>query len=77
MSGRGYAERNQPENSFGTVDHFKVNCKAEELTQGQHLVISMVDTGIEKDSQASSVLRAYCEPPTLSTSEVRLLHSII
>ena len=30
-------------NSFGTLDHFKVDCKAEELTQGQHLVIMMMD----------------------------------
>ena len=53
MSGRGYAERNLPSffaNSFGTLDHFKVDCKAEELTQGQHLGISMMDTGLEKDS---------------------------
>ena len=76
MSGRGYAERNLPsffENSFGTLDHFKVDCKAEELTQEQRLVIMMIDTSFEKDSQASSVLREYYEPPTLSTSEVELL----
>ena len=60
-------------NSFGTLDHFKVDCKAEELTQGQHLVIMMIDTSFEKDSQASSVLRVYYEPLTLSTSEVELL----
>ena len=76
MSGRGYAERNLPSffaNSFGTLDHFKVDCKAEELTQGQHLVISVMDTGLEKDSQASNVLRVHYEPPTSSTSEVRFL----
>ena len=58
-------------NSFGALDHFKVDCKADKLTQGQHLVILM-DTNLEKDSQASSVLRVYYEPPTSSTSEVRL-----
>ena len=45
----------------------------EELTQGQHLVIMMIDTSLEKDSQASSVLRVYYEPPTSSKSEVELL----
>ena len=59
-------------NSFVTLDHFKVSCKAEELTQGQHLVISMMDTGIKKDS---TVLRVYFDPPTSSMSEVRLLLS--
>ena len=76
MSGRGYAERNLPSfsaNSFGTLEHFKVDCKAKELTQGQHFVIMMMDTGLGKDSQASSVLRVHYEPPTSSTSEVRLL----
>ena len=76
MSGQGYAERNLPSlfaNSFGSLDHFKVHCKAEELTQGQHLVIMLIDTSLEKDSQASSVLRVYYEPPTSSTSEVELL----
>ena len=32
MSGRGYTERNLPSffaKSFGTVDHFKVDCKAD------------------------------------------------
>ena len=78
MSGRGYAERNLPSffaNSFGTLDHFKVDCKAEELAQGQHLVISMMDTGLEKDFQTSSVLRVCYQPPTSSTSEVRLFPS--
>ena len=46
-------------NSFGTLDHFKVSCKAEELTQGQHLVIMVMDTCLEKDSQASSVPKVY------------------
>ena len=76
MSGRGYAEQNLPSfyaNSFGTLDHFKVDCKAEELTQGQHLVILVIATSLEKDSQASSVPRLYYEPRTSSTSEVRLL----
>ena len=76
MSGQGYKERNLSSffaNSFGILDHFKVDCKAEELTQGQHLVIVMMDTDLEKDSQASSVLRVYYEPPTSSTSKVELL----
>ena len=76
MSGRGYAERNLLSffaNSFGTLDHFKVNCKAEELAQGLHLVFLMKDTGLEKDCPASSVPRVYYEPPTSSTSEVGLL----
>ena len=80
MSGRGYAERNLPSfsaYSFGTLDHFKVGCRAEELAQGLHLVILMKDTGLEKDSPASSVPRVYYEPLFSSTSEVRLLYSII
>ena len=51
MSGRGYAKRNLPSffaNSFGTLDRFKVDCKAKELTQGHHLVISMMDTSLKK-----------------------------
>ena len=32
--------------SFGTLDHFEVDCKAEESTRGQHLVIMMMDTSI-------------------------------
>ena len=35
-------------NSFGALDHFKVDCKAEELAQGLHLVFLMKDTGLEK-----------------------------
>ena len=58
-------------NSFGTLDHFKVDCTAEELAQGLHLVILMNDTGLEKDSPASSVPRVYYEPLTSSASEVR------
>ena len=58
------------ENSFGTLDHFNVDCKADELT---HLVILMMDTSLEKDSQTSSVLRVYYEPPTSSMSEIRLI----
>ena len=54
---------------FGTLHHFKVDCNAEELTEGQHLVIMMMDTSLEKDSQASSVLRVYYEPPTSSRSD--------
>ena len=75
MSGRGYAERNLPSffaNSFGTLDYFKVDCKTEELAQGLHLVSLMMDTGLEKDSPASSAPRVYYERPTSSTSEVRL-----
>ena len=53
----------------------KVDCKSEELTQGQHLVIVMMNTSLEKDSLASSVLRVYYEPPTSSTSEVELRSS--
>ena len=60
-------------NSFGTLDHFKVDCEAEESTRGQQLVIMMMDTSLEKDSRALNVLRVYYEPPTLSTSEVELL----
>ena len=51
MSGRGYVERNLPwlfANSFGLLDHFKIDCKAEELAQGLHLVSLMRDTGLEK-----------------------------
>ena len=58
MSGRGYAERNLPlffANGFGTLDHFKVDSRAEELAQGLHLFILTKDTGLEKDSPASSV----------------------
>ena len=80
MSGRGYAEQNLPSffaNSFGTLAHFKVDCKAEELTQGQHLVIMIMDTGLEEGSQTSSILRVYYEPVTSSTSEVGLLSSFI
>ena len=72
MSGPGYAERSLPSfsaNSFSTSGHFKVDCRAEELTQGQHLVIMMMDTSLEEDSQTSSVLRVYYEPSALSTSE--------
>ena len=70
MSGRSYAERNIPSifaNSFGTLDHFKVDSKAEELAQGVQLVILMKDTGLEKDSPASGVPRVYYEPLTSST----------
>ena len=56
-------------NSFGTLHHFKVDCKAKELAKGQHLVIMMMGTSREKNSQASSVLRVYYELPTSSTSE--------
>ena len=54
MSGRGYAEQNIPSfsaNSFGTLDHVKVDCKAEELAQALHLVILRKDTGLEKTSK--------------------------
>ena len=77
MSGRGYAERNLPSffaNSFGPLDHFKIDSKAEELAQGLHLVSLMKDNCLEKDSLASSVPRVYYEPPTSSTSEVGLLN---
>ena len=76
MSGRGYAERNLPSffaNSFDLLDHFKVDCKAEELAQGLHLVSLMKDTDLEKGSPASGVPRVYYEPSTTFTSEVRLL----
>ena len=53
-------------NSFGTLDHFKVDCKAEEVTEGQHLVIMMMGTSVEKDSQASSILRVCYELPIAS-----------
>ena len=59
-------------NSFNTLDLFKVDCQTEELTQGQPLVILMMDISLEEDSQTSSVLRVYCEPLTSSTSEARL-----
>ena len=78
MSGRDYAERNLPSfstSSFGTLDHFKVDCGAEELTQRQHLVIMMMDTSLEKGSQPSSLLKVYYEPPTSFMSEVGLCHS--
>ena len=51
LSAPGYAERNLPllfANSFGTLVLFKADCKAEELTQGQHLVIMMMDTSLER-----------------------------
>ena len=57
MSDWGYAERNLPSfigNSFGTLDHFKVDCGTDELAQGLHLVKLMKVTGLEKDSPASS-----------------------
>ena len=59
MSGRGYAERNLPSffaNSFGTLYHFKVDCKAEELTQGKHLVIMMMDTSLRNIKYTKSIL---------------------
>ena len=74
MSGRGYAEQNIPSfsaNSFDTSDHVKVDCKAEELAQALHLVILMKDTGLEKDSPASSVPRVYYESLTSSMSELK------
>ena len=76
MCGPGYADRNLPSfsaNSFGALDHFGVDCGAGELAQGLHLVFLMKDAGIERDSPASSVPRVYYKPPTLRTSEVRLL----
>ena len=76
MSGRGYAEKNLPSfsaNIFGPLDHSKIDCKAEELVQGLHLVSLMKDTGLEKDSPASSIPIVCYEPPTSSTSEVELL----
>ena len=42
-------------NSFGTFVHVKVDCKAEELAQGLHFIFLMKNTGLEKDSPASSV----------------------
>ena len=80
MLGRGYAERNLPSffaNSFNTVDLFKVDCKAEELTQGQHLVILMMNASLEEDSQTSSVLRVFYEPLISSTSEAKLLSRLL
>ena len=71
-----YAKRNLPlffANSFDALVDFKVDCKAEDLTQGQHLLIMMMDTSLDEESQTSSVLRVYYEPPTSSTSEVGLL----
>ena len=65
MLGRGYAELNLPSflaKSFDALDLFKVDCKAEELTQGLHLVILMMDISLEKDSQTSSVPRVCYEP---------------
>ena len=35
-------------NSIGILVLFKVECKAEGLTQGQHLAIMMMDTGLEE-----------------------------
>ena len=49
------------------------HCEAEELVQGLHLVSLMKDTGLEKDSPASSVPRVRYEPPSSSTSEAGLL----
>ena len=66
MSGLGYAERNLPSyfaNSFSPLDLFKADCQAEGLVQGLHLVSLMKDTGLEKDSPASSVPRVCYEPP--------------
>ena len=51
---------------FGTLDLFRVDCKAEELASGQHLAILMMATTLEEDSQTSSVLRVYYQPPTSS-----------
>ena len=68
-------------NSIGILVLFKVECKAEGLTQGQHLVIMMMDTDLEENSQASSILRVYYDPPTSSPSKVRLffkkIHALI
>ena len=55
---------------FRTLDHIKVDCRAEELAQGLLLVILMKDTGLEKDSP-SIVPRVYYEPLTSSTSDVK------
>ena len=60
-------------NSFDTLDHFKVDCQAEELTEGHHLVILIMGSSLKKDSQTSSVLGVYYERLTSSTSETRLL----
>ena len=77
MSGRGYAERNLPSfsvNSFGTLDYFKFDCGAEELTQEQHLVIMMMDTSLEgRLPKIKYILRVYYKPPTSSMSELGLL----
>ena len=43
-------------NSFGTLDHSKIDCKAEELTQGQHLVILMIDTRLPSIKCTKSIL---------------------
>ena len=58
--------------SISALDHFRVDCGAEELPQGQHLVILVMDTSLKESSQASSVLRVYYEPPNSSMSEVGL-----
>ena len=63
-----YAERNPPSffaDSFDTLDLFKVDCKAEKLTQGSQLVILMMDISLE--------ILVYYEPLTSSTSEERFL----
>ena len=57
------------------LDLFNVDCKAEELPQGQHLVILMMNTSLEEDSQTLSVLRVYYESLTSSISEARPLLS--
>ena len=36
-----------------------------------------MDTSLEEDSQTSSILRVYYEPPTWSTSELGLLSILI
>ena len=61
-SDRGYAERNLPSffaNSFGTLVLFKVDCKAEELTQGQHLVIMLMDTKVCFKSFLTKIIKLY------------------
>ena len=55
------------------LDLFNVDCKAEELPQGQHLVILMMNTSLEEDSQTLSVLTVYCESLTSSMSVARPL----
>ena len=45
-------------NSFGTLDHSKIDCGAEELTQGQHLVILMIDTRLRGIKCTGSILWA-------------------